>query len=153
MARFKFRLASVLRLREAARDERHVRLAEALRAEEVLRTRHAELEGEMAQVQHGQRRRSVGPLDVDALADTHRYAAVLRAEIRVVHEQQQALGVEVERRRQALVAADREVRVLEKLRDKQHQRVRESERANENRQLDEVAGTRALRQEAQGWAD
>ena len=36
MARFKFQLATLLRLREATRDERRAELAEAFRADDVL---------------------------------------------------------------------------------------------------------------------
>ena len=37
MAKFKFRLATLLRLREATRDQRRAELAEAYRADNVLR--------------------------------------------------------------------------------------------------------------------
>jgi flagellar export protein FliJ len=47
------------------------------------------------------------------------------------------------RRREALVAADREVRTLEKLRESQHERFRREEETRETKRLDEVAGRRA----------
>jgi flagellar protein FliJ len=57
--------------------------------------------------------------------------------------QRKQLAVEIERRREALLAANREVRVLEKLRDHQMERYREEENRRDIKRLDEVAGQRA----------
>jgi flagellar export protein FliJ len=54
----------------------------------------------------------------------------------------------MEHRRVALAEANREVRVLEKLRDRQHERHRQEENRQEIKELDEVAGRRAVREEA-----
>jgi flagellar export protein FliJ len=59
------------------------------------------------------------------------------------------VGAEIERRREVLVEADRDVRVLEKLREKQTERHRYEENRREIRQLDEVAQLRATREKTQ----
>jgi flagellar export protein FliJ len=54
----------------------------------------------------------------------------------------------VQKRREALMAADRDVRVLEKLRDVQHGRHQEEEARREFQRLDELAVLRYERREA-----
>ncbi len=56
------------------------------------------------------------------------------------------MATEIERRRQALVEADREVRVLEKLRERQAEQHRREEDLQEAKRLDEVAAQQAFRQ-------
>ena len=60
------------------------------------------------------------------------------------------MAAEIERRRQALVEADREVRVLEKLRQRQAEQHRREEELREAKRLDEVAAQQAFRQDATG---
>jgi flagellar export protein FliJ len=67
---------------------------------------------------------------------------VLGAQLKVIDEQAVKLAAEMEKRRQALVAADREVRVLEKLRETWQARHKHEEQVMEMKDLDEVAGRR-----------
>ncbi len=62
--------------------------------------------------------------------------------------QRETLATEIEHRRLALVEANREVRVLEKLREKQVTRHRRDENRRETKVLDEVAGRRAALEDA-----
>lgn len=148
MPRFQFRLASVLRLREAARDERRLRLAEALRAEQLLGEQRAQVQAALGDVQ--QRARDAarpGPVQVDRLVDAQRYELVLLAQLADLGQKAQLLAREIDARRQALVAADRDVRVLEKLREQQRERHRAGEQARDTKQLDEIGGRRAALRE------
>src|SRR5437868_15462334 len=63
--------------------------------------------------------KSPGAADVDALLQTHRYEIVLASQRRQLEQQMDQVEQETERRRQAVVEADRGVRVLEKLRERQ----------------------------------
>jgi flagellar export protein FliJ len=54
-------------------------------------------------------------------------------------QQQQQVAQEVERRRLALVEADRQVRVLEKLREKKHEEYVRQEERRDQRLMDELA--------------
>src|SRR5580658_4156883 len=105
MKKFQFRLDSLVRLREAVRDERRSQLAEALRIQ-------ASLEGEMQQLRvkldearqmHTAPR---GAVDIDRLLVAERYEMVLLLEKHKLEKQQADVAVEVEKRRQALVWAD-----------------------------------------------
>ena len=113
--RFQFRLQTLLRLREAARDERREQLAEVMRIDDALRKQLAELEGLQSEARALQRL-GVGRVDVDRLLEAQRYEAVVALEILHVERQRAAVAEEMNKRRDALVEADREFKVLEKLR-------------------------------------
>ncbi|HEY4760328.1 MAG TPA: flagellar export protein FliJ, partial [Thermoguttaceae bacterium] len=140
MAKFKFRLATLLKLREATRDERRAELAQAYRADDVLRGHLDEVHTEL-QALRDQCRKVAGPgtIDIDRLIEAQRYELILKVQQRHLNEQRQRLAAEIERRRVALLAANREVRVLEKLREQQSQRHRQEENRLDIKRLDEVA--------------
>jgi flagellar FliJ protein len=149
MPSFRFRLTTLLRLREAWRDERRAHLAEAQQAEQLIQERIAEIERALVELQ----RRSLaaarpGTVNVDQLAESARYEMILKVDRDSADQQRQAVAAEVQKRREALVAADREVRVLEKLRDTQRERHREEEARQEAQRLDEMAVMRHESREA-----
>ena len=146
MAKFKFRLATLLRLREAARDERRSQLAQAYRADEIIESQRRRIARELSELE-GQNRQASAPgdLDIDRLLEGRRYELVLRSEEQQTAQQHQTVRAEVERRREALVGANREVRVLEELRQRQLQRHRQEENRQEIKLLDEAAGRRTAR--------
>ncbi len=80
-----------------------------------------------------------GAVDVDRLLAASRFEAILRAEIQIIRQHESTLAAEIDRRRQALVVADRDVRVLEKLEETQRGRHRQAESDALMKQLDEVA--------------
>jgi flagellar protein FliJ len=143
---FRFRLATLLRLRIAERDERRSDLAKAISAAEILRREHQSLDAERKE-NLTRLRRLAGPGggNVDAMIQGHRYEAVLKARSTQLAAQQSHVEREVERRRMVLVEADRQVRVLEKLR--QRQAAEHQKRADklEAGRLDEVAALSYVR--------
>jgi flagellar FliJ protein len=140
MARFKFRLATLLRLREAARDEKRAQLAEAYRAVQILQERIQEVDNELAAAR-GEQQASVrvGKIDVDQVTNAHRYELLLRAQRKGLEQQQQTVQEEADRRRLALVEADRQVRVLEKLREKKIHEYEQIEARRDLKLMDELA--------------
>jgi len=150
MTEFRFRLASLMRLRESERDDRRESLAQAYRADQVLQQNQesiqAELRENQRQVQHCV---SPGPISVEQLLGRHRYELVLQTQLRQLQRQRQAIGAEIERRRQALVEADRELKILEKLRERHLQEHTFKQQKLEQQQLDEIALRRSTRQEVE----
>jgi flagellar FliJ protein len=136
-----FRLAAVLKLREALRDRQRVELAEAQNRAAEIRRRLDEVAQQLQGLVR-QRRQDVqaGDLRVSGLVDAQRFQATLRARHAGLAAQHVAAQAEVESHRQAVVEADRQVRVLEKLRDKQREEHRRQESRRESKLLDEVAG-------------
>jgi flagellar protein FliJ len=145
MAKYKFRLATLQKVREARRDRERAALAEAFRAEQVLADRRGELASEAAELQTLQRSAVAGPLlDVNRLLEAQRYELVLKAQAMELAQKEAMLAVETERRRQLLIEADRDVRVLERLDERHLGEHRRREQRFEVKQLDEVANRRPV---------
>jgi flagellar export protein FliJ len=140
MPPFRFKLATLQRLRENERDERRSRLADAQRAEDIVNARIADIDAELGRLRDETGHRSrPGRMDVDALMELQRYELLLKAERQAAVQQRELVAAEVERRREALVVADREMRVLERLRETQQERHRQAEERHERKVLDEIA--------------
>jgi flagellar FliJ protein len=143
MAKYKFRLTTLQKVREAHRDQQRASLAEAFRAEQVLAANRAQLVEEERELRELQRSAADGQyLDVNRLLEAQRYELLLKAQGQELAKQAILLAAEAERRRQTLVEADREVRVLELL-DERHRRAHDlDERRAETKRLDDVATVR-----------
>jgi flagellar protein FliJ len=140
MATFHFRLATLLRIRENLRDECRLQLTEAQRAEDIIVERIAEIDDELMILRrHTHHASGPGPINVDRLLDAGRFEMILKAEKAAAEDQRKAVAAEVDRRRQLLVEADREVKVLEKLRAQQVTRHRLAENKREVKRLDAAA--------------
>ncbi|MFV1966407.1 MAG: flagellar export protein FliJ [Pirellulaceae bacterium] len=140
MTQFTFRLETLRKLRESERQQRRQELAEAYLAEERIQQQIATMEGEQEET----RKRSTvaaspGSVSVDRLLDTHRYQILLQSRFQHLEGQRDRIREELDCRRQALVEADREVRVLEKLREKQQAVHRAEEEKREMKERDEIA--------------
>ena len=152
MSTYRFRLQTVLRLRVAARDERRAELGRAQRAAEVLREQQDKVAADILDNQNATRTvmqkqaSSAGGLNVDSLLNANRNVLMLRAQSAQLFEQQRQVAVEIAKRQAALVEADRDVRVLEKLQEKGLKEHELRELALEQRDLDEIAIVRAFRQ-------
>lgn len=148
MAPFHFRLATLLRLREADRDERRAQLADAQQAEAIVAARVSEIDQEIRMIQLlGQRATAPGKVDVDQLLDMQRYDAQLKLERIAAEDQREKIHQEVERRLERAIAADREVKILEKLRESQSERHRHAGEKVEQQRFDELAGQLAYYRE------
>jgi flagellar export protein FliJ len=143
MARYTFRLNSLQRVREALRDEQRISLAEAFRAEQILAESRAEVAAELEDLRALQRSATSRKyLDVNQLLEAQRYELLLKARSQELMKQAILLSAETERRRQNLVEADREVRVLEMLDDRQHKEFDKERQRVETKLLDDIATQR-----------
>ena len=151
MSPFRFRLATLLRLRIAERDDRRSDLAKALAAGEVLREQRQVLTAERAENLALVRRLAApGSGNVDAMIQSQRYQAILKLRDAQLAAQEAQVEREIERRRQLLVEADRQVRVLEKLEARQKGSHRQLMEKQEARRLDEVASIGSFRRRRVG---
>jgi flagellar export protein FliJ len=144
MPRFRFRLQILLAMREADRETRRAELAAVLADLRTLDQRRSGLEHQLAGAQQFFRSGAQpGRIDIERLQSTQHYEHALRAELKSIAQRGQALAVEIDKRQQAVAAAEREVAVLEKLRDRQADQFRQHEARAETRQFDEVAARTA----------
>ena len=139
MARFRFRLEPLLKLRRAARYERRAQLAQAHDAQHILYDQHAASADDLLASRNASVRDSMpGIIDVDRLLNSHRYELVLEAQSAEIEKRQEQLAAEIDRRHELLMEADREVKVLEKLKEKKLDTHRREQLAIEVKQMDEV---------------
>jgi flagellar FliJ protein len=140
MAQFEFRLKTLLSLRCAERDERRAELAggQALKRQLVERRRRVEdqLEGHLETARAGA---APGVIELKNLRSAHQYEAALRALLASLAESETAADAEVGRCQDALAAAEGEVGVLEKLRERQHDAFRYEQARLDARRADELA--------------
>jgi flagellar protein FliJ len=147
MPKYKFRLETLRNVRQARRDDRRIALAEAFQAGELLDERQAALATERTELRALQRSAGIGQfLDVNRLLEAQRYELVLKARGQEIANQRALLETESERRRQALVEADRDVRALELLDERQRREHQRQALRTEYKQLDETAAQRHIRQ-------
>jgi len=122
-------------------------LAQAYRAQDLLDEQKQQVEEHLADLRHRARLSvGAGEINVDRLIESRRFEAVLIAQRAHLDHQQELLGAEIERRRQALVEANRDVQVLEHLRTRQLERHQAEENVRDIKNLDEIAQQQAVRE-------
>jgi flagellar export protein FliJ len=143
MPRFTFRLTAPLRIRQAARDEQRLLLSAALLAAREIERRQAAAQVEITDL-HDRRRGAAGPGPVSAarLTQLSQYEVLLLGELAALAAQAAEAESRIDERRLALAEAEREVKQLEKLRERQSERHSFEEAAREARQLDALATQR-----------
>jgi flagellar FliJ protein len=140
MTAFRFRLETLLKMRRDERDEQRQQYAKALEAQRILHDQIAQVQREIHETQQLLRTNSApGAVDVDRLLRTHRYELLLQAQVQQLEQQAQRVAQEVERRRTNLLQADREVRLLEKLKERQFETFQRNEQRREQKALDEIS--------------
>ena len=140
MTQFTFRLQPLLKLRETERDRCREQLAAAYQAEQILMTRRQAVVDEIDETKAAALNEAQpGTLQINRLLNTHRYELVLTSQLQQIDRQRTQVVEEIERRRQTLVQADRELRILQKLRERQSAAHRTEEDKQETRLLDEIA--------------
>lgn len=130
-------------MREIHRDEQRGRLAMAYEAEQILAQQREEVAAEQREVANSQRlMMQGGAVDVNRLLSAQRYRLALDVQAHALAEQANRVAEEVERRRIAVVEADREVTVLDKLEERQRRQHQQATFRMEGKSLDEIAVTR-----------
>ena len=143
---FRFRLQPLQKVRENIRRDRQTELAKALEAEAVVREKIESLIGEIAGTkEEGRKLAAKGRINVDFLVGLRRHEAYLLAQKAEAEQKLEQVLAEVERRRLAVVEADKEVKILEKLHEKLKDRHDNELTAKEIIDLDEIASQRAAR--------
>jgi flagellar FliJ protein len=139
MPRFVFKLEGLLRNRRRVERQRQRDLAilqrQARRLEEELR----ELGAAMTRANQQARNSLVGRLDLAFLAAHRRYLAVMQRNGQALIQKIASLGPQIEASRQALTAAAKDRKVIEKLRERRRELWLADEAKREQADLDEAA--------------
>lgn len=137
--KFDFRFESLLRYRRSLRDECQRALGEVIARRETLQQQRHQIQNQLGE--QSEQLRQIGleaVLNVDGARSRQYYRTVLESELAAVHKQQDLAGHQLNRARQALVEADRQVQVLEKLKERQLQEYTEHTRRYEQRDLEDI---------------
>lgn len=137
-------LDTVQKLRRRARDAQASSVAEVVRARSVLAEQMQTLGRDRAAATARRVGLARGEVDVERLLDETRHDAGLSAELANLRQQDGLLAEEERKRRGTLLAADVEVKAIEKLQARIEQRRRDERRRREDRELaDQIAARRS----------
>jgi len=138
---FKFRLEPLIKIRKNALQECQAALAKAYDERRILEEQLQEIENQLAEgtvtarnlMQPGQ------TVNVDYLLGIRRQEMFLLANQNALKHDIQRTDEKIERCRIAVVAANKEVKILEKLKEKRYEQHQEEEKREEIKAMDETA--------------
>ena len=137
---FKFRLDSLITIRDNKLKERQQKLAEAYDARQILEEYLQEIdkqleEGIIAVRELSQPGQTV---NVEHLIGFRQQEMFLRANQEYLMEKMKMIDEEIEVRLAAVIEANKELKVVEKLKEKQHEKYLENENKAETKMMDEI---------------
>jgi flagellar protein FliJ len=140
MKNFKFRMQSVLQLRQRERDQAADAYRQATAAIDKLQGQIDQLRTEADHQINQVMPSGAGRINAQQLIETQRYRSFVDQQVAHLGQQLQLIHTESEKRRQRLVEREQSVRALEKLQERQRA-AWESERAKQEQNvLDDWAG-------------
>ena len=146
MRGFRFRLRSLQRLREETRNMAKRNLANAIQQRNALVADEQDVQNEIQGLESQMRRSVAQPqVNIDAVLNGHRHRTSLAGKLSQIGKAIAQANEEVNRCRAKLVEADRDVKVLEKLHERQLAEHNRQIAAHEAKLLDEAAVIRASR--------
>ena len=141
---FKFRLDPLITFRDNVLKERQAELAKAHEARRILEEDRQGIDRQLADgivaarsaIQEGQ------TVDVNALLGFRRQEIFLRADRDRLTQMMGEIDKEIEKLLAAVVEANKELKIVEKLKEKQYEKYLSEESKTEMKIMDELAGNR-----------
>jgi len=139
---FTFRLDPLITIRDNALKECQAELAKAYHARRIIEDALQDVEKQLAEgiaatrklMQAGQ------TVNVEYLLSFRRQEMFLRANEADLKQKMEMIDEEIERRRALVVAANKELKIVEKLKEKRYEKYLEEENKAEMKIMDEIAG-------------
>jgi flagellar FliJ protein len=145
--RFEFRLQTVLRIRKQDEDACKRVVADRLRRIKAVHSEVVALQGQMAdEIRAFRQTHAVGRLDMRQVMQHRHWLIHLQQGVLMANSRLAELQRQLEQDRIALTEARKRVRVLEKLKERQHERYRHELNRMEARENDEIGNTLYFRQ-------
>jgi len=138
----KFRLATLLKIRERDRDLAAKALQDVRLAIERLDEAQKEIDESNRLMNDARKQSSFGAINLHQILDAQRYQLVLSAQSAQIADHKGKLNQELERRQFALVQGQKAVKSLEKLRDQRVQAADVEALAKQQERLDEWSSIR-----------
>jgi len=141
---FTFRLDPLITIRDNDLKECQLELAKAVEAQKILEEHMQEIDRQLGEgvaaarnlMQEGQ------TINVASLLSFRRQEMFLRAQQSDLTEKMKMIDQEIERRRLLVVAANKELKIVEKLKERRYEKYLEEENKAEMKSMDEIAGNR-----------
>jgi flagellar FliJ protein len=143
---FKFRLEPLIKIRDNVLKECQAELAKAYNARSILEEHIREIERQLLEGTTTARNlmKPGQTVNVEYLLGLRRQEMFLRANQDDLNQKMQMLEEEIERRRNAVIAANKELKIIEKLKEKRREQYLADERREETKEMDEIAGNRRV---------
>ncbi len=138
----KFRLATLLKIRERERDIAAKAVQDVFHAIDKLDKAQLEIDEANRQMNDARKQSSEGAINLHQILDAQRYQMVLSAQAAQIADHKSKLNQELERRQFALVESQKTVKSLEKLRDQRAQAADVHALARQQERLDEWSSIR-----------
>jgi flagellar FliJ protein len=143
---FTFRLEPLISSRYNVLKERQSELAKAYEARRILEESIQDIDRQLEEgiaaarnlMQEGQTVR------VESLLGFRRQEMFLRGQHSELMQKMQMVDEEIERCRRAVVVANKELKIVEKLKEKRYEKYLEEENKAETKVMDEIAGNRRI---------
>ncbi|GAB5404152.1 MAG: flagellar export protein FliJ [Aureliella sp.] len=142
MTQFKFRLQSVIQLRERERDTAAEDYQKAMQAIEELNRQIESLQDESQALTPLLEVAGRGRVDTNTVLASRQYQSHIAQQIAGIQETLQKIEEECEKRRQVLVAKEQALKSIEKVKDKQRQEFEALALSRSQLALDEWASTK-----------
>jgi len=144
---FKFRLDPLITLRDNKLKERQRELAQAYNARRILEEHIREIDDKLEEgivaarsvMQPGK------TVDIQSLIGYRRQEMFLRAQQEDLLQKIQMVDEEIEKRLAAVVEANKDLKIIEKLKEKRHEKYLGEESKAEAKMMDEIASNRQRR--------
>ena len=138
----KFRLATLLKIREQERDQAAQRVMDARNAIEKLQSSRKEVLEENDRMNTFRKESSQGAVNMQNILESQRFQMLLMAQVQQLDDHLGKLQQELERRESVLLQAQQSVKSLEKLRDQKIEKYQSAENHRMQERTDEWASVR-----------
>lgn len=135
---FKFKLASVLSLKEKIEDSKKRELGAATLHKERLLSEKLELIEKREEAVQAVKKHNSKTVDVQSLREFNTYNAYMEQAIELKNKEVQEAQKKVEEKREALLEAVKERKILDNLKEIQNEVFMEEEKRGEQRILDDI---------------
>lgn len=143
LRRFKFRLQSVLNLKEKKLEDERMALAQILRVLEDQKDTLLSLNDKKEQIEKSfDNANKEAALDIQNIVNARNYLEKISNEIKTQFEIIKKTQIEFDEQTQKVNEAYKELKVLEKLKEKQYEEFLKEFRQNETKELDDIVISR-----------
>lgn len=143
LRRFKFRLQSVLNLKEKKLEDERMALAQILRVLEDQKDTLLSLNDKKEQIEKSfDNANKEAALDIQNIVNVRNYLEKISNEIKTQFEIIKKTQIEFDEQTQKVNEAYKELKVLEKLKEKQYEEFLKEFRQNETKELDDIVISR-----------